>query len=89
MRHGEMPERSIGAVSKTVEPFWVPGVRIPLSPPPENNKRHGHVRVFSFLAKGQKINLFIFCACRQKESCALLLLLFSGEAFPSGEDRAL
>ena len=28
-----MPERSNGAVSKTVEPLWVPGVRIPLSPP--------------------------------------------------------
>ena len=30
---GEMPEWSIGAVSKTVEPFGVPRVRIPLSPP--------------------------------------------------------
>ncbi len=28
-----MPEWSIGAVSKTVEPFGVPRVRIPLSPP--------------------------------------------------------
>ena len=28
-----MPERSNGAVSKTVEPIRVPGVRIPLSPP--------------------------------------------------------
>jgi hypothetical protein len=30
---GEMPEWSIGAVSKTVVPFAVPRVRIPLSPP--------------------------------------------------------
>ena len=29
---GEMPEWSIGAVSKTVVPLRVPGVRIPLSP---------------------------------------------------------
>jgi hypothetical protein len=29
---GEVPEWSIGAVSKTVEPFGVPRVRIPLSP---------------------------------------------------------
>jgi hypothetical protein len=29
---GEMPEWSIGAVSKTVVLFGVPGVRIPLSP---------------------------------------------------------
>ncbi len=28
-----MPERSIGAVSKTVVPLWVPRVRIPPSPP--------------------------------------------------------
>jgi hypothetical protein len=30
---GEMPERSNGAVSKTVECASAPGVRIPLSPP--------------------------------------------------------
>ena len=30
---GEMPEWSIGAVSKTAVPSRVPGVRIPLSPP--------------------------------------------------------
>jgi len=30
---GEMPERSNGAVSKTVDPVRDPGVRIPLSPP--------------------------------------------------------
>jgi hypothetical protein len=30
---GEVPERSIGAVSKTVVPLRVPRVRIPASPP--------------------------------------------------------
>ena len=30
---GEMPERSNGAVSKTVGQATAPGVRIPLSPP--------------------------------------------------------
>ena len=29
---GELPEWSIGADSKSVEPFGVPGVRIPHSP---------------------------------------------------------
>ncbi len=30
---GEMAERTIASVLKTVEPARVPGVRIPLSPP--------------------------------------------------------
>jgi hypothetical protein len=32
-KKGEMPEWSIGAVSKTVVPLQVPRVRIPVSPP--------------------------------------------------------
>jgi hypothetical protein len=32
-----VPERSIGTVSKTVVPLWVPWVRIPPSPPEINN----------------------------------------------------
>ena len=40
---GEMPEWSNGAVSKTVESFRAPGVRIPLSPPYiSRTKRTGH-----------------------------------------------
>lgn len=31
--NGELPEWSIGADSKSVEPYGVPGVRIPHSPP--------------------------------------------------------
>ena len=31
--NGEMAERTIASVLKTVEPLRVPGVRIPLSPP--------------------------------------------------------
>ena len=52
---GEMPERSNGAVSKTVDPVRGPGVRIPLSPPaPKPAVRH----FFSFY-ENQKL-VFVF-----------------------------
>lgn len=42
--HGEMPEWSIGAVSKTVDPLAGPRVRIPVSPQNGNaaSQRHFH-----------------------------------------------
>ena len=36
---GELPEWSIGADSKSVEPFGVPGVRIPHSPQAKKQRR--------------------------------------------------
>ena len=42
--HGEMPEWSIGAVSKTVDQLAGPRVRIPVSPP----RRTANLRLFFF-----------------------------------------
>ncbi len=38
---GELPEWSIGADSKSVVPFGVPGVRIPHSPPEKTDTKKG------------------------------------------------
>ncbi len=43
---GEMPEWSIGAVSKTVVPVWVPRVRIPLSPQTLQSRHQKRWRLF-------------------------------------------
>ena len=45
---GELPEWSIGADSKSVEPFGVPGVRIPHSP--QAKRRRDSVAYFCIFA---------------------------------------
>ena len=48
---GKMPEWSIGTVSKTVVPVWVPRVRIPLFPQTTNPKplqAHNLQRLFLY-----------------------------------------
>jgi hypothetical protein len=51
---GEMPEWSIGAVSKTVVPFGVPRVRIPLSP---QKKINPAAKLRDFILKGDSSSL--------------------------------
>ena len=64
-----------------------PGVRIPLSPPPKNNKRHGQMSVsFLWHRPNKQARLFIPACCHKK--LRILLLLFLGEASPSREHRA-
>ena len=48
---GEMPEWSIGAVSKTVVPLRAPGVRIPLSPPKLAERNAKQAFLFSGVRK--------------------------------------
>ena len=53
-RRGEVPERSNGAVSKTVDPLRGPRVRIPVSPPlalAKSFSRSGCGRIFSLFSR--------------------------------------
>jgi hypothetical protein len=61
---GEMPEWSIGAVSKTVVPSRVPRVRIPVSPPIRNAKKSKPLKINTF-------QWFFVCGkCRKKQKKA-------------------
>ena len=68
-----MPERSNGAVSKTVEPLWVPGVRIPLSPP-QKNKRAGKAGNQKAAAKKSKFICFFWLLIFWARSAAFVFL---------------
>ena len=82
-----MPEWSNGAVSKTVEPIWVPGVRIPLSPPVPKTQRHGQCPCL-FMTAGPKNKPACFSRPAAIKSCALLLCVFGTEASPKGTPSA-